>query len=66
MKRVKRWETIKAKEMVDILTKVTTKSLPDYKFTELKMPNGEIQHWWTGNDESIIIKWKAMNDRPRN
>lgn len=36
----------------------------NYKFEEFIMPNGEIQRWWTGNDESITLRYK--DDRKRN
>lgn len=29
-----------------------------YAFKELIMPDGEIQRWWSGNGESVILKYK--------
>lgn len=48
-------------EVFNVETDLLNKFLVDkhnYKFKEYVMPDGEIQRWWTGNDESIIIRYK--------
>lgn len=55
------------KKTFDLLTQMLEGIgiLKDYTFTEFVMPDGEIQRWWVGNDEHIIIAYKDDRHNPK-
>lgn len=50
----------KGRLVFDTLTKILNSVLVSYTYTELTMPDGELQRWWRGNDENIVIKYQEM------
>jgi len=43
----------------DFLTELIKRSpIKDYEFTEITMPNGEIERWWRRDGEEIVLKFR--------